>query len=132
MGAREALREFLAQTVPVPGLRADERAVQGLGGMAPEEWVMITLRVHSEETLQLAELFVPSDYRGRGFGTLALRHVQALATRHHCRLESFVRPFGFRPALNRRALTAWYRRHGFVVSRDGAMHWPPRRAKEPR
>lgn len=115
------LKEFLDATVPVPTLNKDERAVQGLRGMAPDEWVMVTLRDAGPDTIELTELFVPTEWRGRGFGRLALEYVTALADKHGCRITSYVLPFGYKPSLNRHELAAWYRRHGFVVRRDGSM-----------
>jgi GNAT superfamily N-acetyltransferase len=109
-----ALREFLDATVPVPGLRRDERALQGLPGMAPDEWVMVTLRDAAPGVLALAELFTPRDWRERGFGNAALTWLKALADKHDCSIVSYVQAFGYRPGLGDRALLQWYRRRGFV------------------
>lgn len=119
------LEEFYAATVPVPTLRRDERAVQGLKGMAPDEWVMVTLRDVKPGVIELTEFFVPTDYRGRGYATEALRWVLDLARKHNCAIESYVQAFGRNPGMNRRQLASWYRRHGFVVSRDYTMNFKP-------
>lgn len=120
------LEEFYAATVPVPTLRRDERALQGLPGMVVgDEWVMVTLRDKAPGVVELTELFVPTDYRGRGYGTAALEWVLALVKKHGYAIDSYVKPFGRRPALNKRQLAAWYRRHGMTVSRDHRLSFNP-------
>jgi GNAT superfamily N-acetyltransferase len=114
------LQEFYAATVPVPTLRRDERALQGLPGMAPDEWVMVTLRDLRPGVIELTEFFVPTDYRGRGFGSAGLKWVLELTRKHGYRIESYAQPFGT-PTLSKRQLAAWYRRHGFTVRRDYSM-----------
>lgn len=125
-GASALLRELYNQTVPVPGMRRDERAVQCLKGMAPDEWMMLTVRDGSPSVVYLTELFVPADYRGRGFGTLGLQWFLSLVDKHGYEVRSHVNPFGRQGGLGKRALAAWYKRHGFAIRRDYSMTYRAR------
>lgn len=122
------LAEFYAATAPVPTLRGDARALQELPGMiVGDEWVMVTLRDGDESgVVELAELFVPEDYRGRRYASAALKWVTALARKHQCKISSYIQPFDAQPRLSKRALRAWYRRHGFRVRRDDTMEYRPK------
>jgi GNAT superfamily N-acetyltransferase len=77
-------------------------------------------------TLQM----IRSLFRGQGYGTAALRWLTRLADRHGITLVGTVEPSGTsRPRLTLRQLTAWYRRHGFTVSRSYHLVRRPRRSQ---
>lgn len=108
------LTEFRSATVPVPFMRRDERALMGLPGMTDGEWIMLTLRPATDDRVELVELFTPSDWRGRGFGTEGLKWLTAKADLHHVTLQGVLRPFGH-GAMSKRRLAEWYRARGFTV-----------------
>ena len=59
--------------------------------------------------------------KGQGHGSAALDWLCALADRHEVRLAGVAEPFGHRvgtkPAMTTKELVAWYRRHGFTVTK---------------
>lgn len=77
------------------------------------------------DSVRFDSLMVPSEYRGRKAGTVALLWLVSIAQRYNVRLVGHVEPFGTSPAgLNRTQLKAWYKRHGFLVSRTGLIVLP--------
>ena len=73
---------------------------------------------------------IRSLFRGKGYGSAALRWLTRLADRHHITLIGDIQPAGAsRPRLNRHQLAAWYRRHGFTVSRSYCLTRKPRRSR---
>lgn len=121
MSATSLYDEYMSLTVPVPLLRRKGRALMGLRGMADDEWLMITISKvpGRQDEVYLDEIFVPTDYRGRKFGTLGLEWLHKLAVKHGVSIIGEVRPYGYRPALGRYKLRDWYKRHGFVVTGRG-------------
>jgi GNAT superfamily N-acetyltransferase len=80
----------------------------------------------SPGVVHLDELFVPTDYRGRGFGTLGLQWFLSLVDKHGYEVRSYVGPFGDDEGLGKKALAAWYKRHGFEIRRDYSMVYKAR------
>ena len=62
---------------------------------------------------------------GTGEGTLALVWLCALADKHDTAITGTAKPTGTNPRLNKTALKAWYRRHGFSVSGRGDVRYTP-------
>jgi GNAT superfamily N-acetyltransferase len=73
----------------------------------------------------LRRIKVSPELRGKGHATRALGWLCALADEHEVAITGIVRPFGVK-GLNREQLTAWYRRHGFKVSKDETMYRSPK------
>ena len=70
----------------------------------------------------LTGLYVAPVWRGRGIARALVAHI--VAAHAATGLTAHVAPYGTR-GLSKRALAAFYRRHGAVVSRRYACHWPP-------
>jgi hypothetical protein len=64
---------------------------------------------------------------GRGFGTLGLIWLTTLAVKHDAVITGSAIPTGNKSEkrLNKTALKAWYRRHGFAVSAKGEIRYTP-------
>lgn len=62
---------------------------------------------------------VPRQYRGQGHGSRLLRRVTDDADEHGATLVLMPIPSG---PLDRKALVAWYRRHGFEWGKPGTPH----------
>lgn len=60
-----------------------------------------------------------------GVGTLGLEWLCALADKHDAVVTGTAKPTGTNPRLNKTALKAWYRRHGFTVSARGDVRYTP-------
>lgn len=60
-----------------------------------------------------------------GVGTLGLEWLMALADKHDVFVTGTAKPTGPNPRLNKTALKAWYRRHGFTVSSRGDVRYTP-------
>ena len=111
------IREFVACTDANPFNRRER--VLGCAAIA--------LQPRSPDIVQLNMLraLLPSG----GHGSRALRWLCRLADQHSVTLVGCVVPTAVgkykRPLLNRRQLTQWYRRQGFVVYRDGHMERQP-------
>lgn len=71
--------------------------------------------------------FVQSLTHGRGDGSRALEWLLRLADEHGAIVRGDVQQCG-RDGLRPRELRAWYRRHGFSVSRSGEIRYEPKEA----
>lgn len=58
----------------------------------------------------------------QGDGSVALDWLKALATTHGVMLRGNVKPVG-KDGLDKAALRQWYKRHGFVVRRNGDIEF---------
>lgn len=66
--------------------------------------------------------------RGKGIGSAALRWFLDLADQHGVKVRGTIKPCGIeRPRLNVAQLRAWYKRHGFKVSRRLEITYERRR-----
>jgi hypothetical protein len=66
--------------------------------------------------------------RGKGHAKQALSWFLALADKHGVAITGHVKPIGSTsPRLTSAQLRAWYKRHGFTVSRSGEMRREPTR-----
>lgn len=65
-------------------------------------------------TMTITRINVPSEFRGRGYGSLLLKQVLTAADHDLVRLSLEIYPSG---PLSHDDLEAWYKRHGFIQSK---------------
>lgn len=82
-------------------------------------------------------LILDKAQQGKGYGSATLRWLCGLADKHGVAIKGKAQriksaPFqqGYPSGLSTAHLKAWYRRHGFTVSRSGGMTRPPMKPKQ--
>jgi hypothetical protein len=71
------------------------------------------LQVMDDDEICIAR--IRSLEKGRGYGSMALDWLTALADKHGVRLGGTIEPCGKEPRLNVAQLQHWYKKHGFLV-----------------
>jgi hypothetical protein len=98
------VQEYLATTWQNPFVN-NERVFFHVAAFALQVWNVDEILIARIRSLE----------KGKGYGSMALDWLCALADKHSIRLSGTIEPCGKEPKLNVAQLQSWYRKHGFVV-----------------
>jgi len=128
------MRDFYEQTEDSPYGRVRFTEAEGA---AERPSVLVEVKRFGAAVVLLHILILDKAQQGKGYGSATLRWLCGLADKHGVaikgkaqRIEAAFWQHGYPPSgLPTAQLKAWYRRHGFIISRSGDMTRPAMRPK---